>query len=108
MELSVDKRTKVAVITIIGSVDSADSSPLLDFFNELIDAGHTGLVIDMAGMDFIVSMGLGVFVRTYTRLRQAGGFLRLARPQPMILQIIETTGLDRLLPIYDSLDQALE
>ena len=108
MELSVDKRTNLAVITIIGSVDSADSSALLDFLNELIDAGHTCLVIDMTRMDFIVSMGLGAFVRTYTRLRQAGGFLRLAGPQPLILQIIKTTALDRLLPIYDSLDQALE
>ena len=108
MELSVDKRTDVAVITIVGSVDSADSNPLLDFFNELIDAGHTRLVVDLTRMDFIVSMGLGVFVRTYTRLREAGGFLRLAGLQPLILQIIKTTGLDRLLPIYDSLDQALE
>ncbi len=107
MELSVDKRTKVAVVGIIGSVDSADSNALLDFLNQLIDAGDICLVIDITGMDFIVSMGLGVFVRTYTRLRAAGGFLRLAGPEPFILQIIETTGLDRLLAFYDSVDLAL-
>ncbi len=108
MELSVDKRTKVAVVTIIGSVDSADSSDLLEFLNELIEAGDTCLVIDVTGMDFIVSMSLGVFVRTYTRLRSAGGFLRLAGPQPFILQMIKTIALDRLIPIYDSVDQALQ
>ena len=108
MELSVDKCNKVAVVTIIGSVDSADSNILLDFINELIDAGQTCLVLDITSMDFIVSMGLGVFVRTYTRLRAAGGFLRLAGPQPLIRQLIKTIGLDRLLAIYDSLDQALE
>ncbi len=108
MELSVDKRNSLAVITIVGSVDSADSSALLDFFNELIDAGDIRLVVDLSRMDFIVSMGLGTFVRIYTRLRQAGGFLRLAGPQPFILQILKTTALDRLLPIYDSLDQALQ
>ena len=108
MELSVDKRDKVAVVTVNGSVDSADSEALLDFLNEIIDAGQTCLVLDVAGMDFIVSMGLGVFVRSHTRLRAAGGFLRLVGPQSFILQIIKTTGLDRLLAIYDSLDQALE
>ena len=108
MELSVDKRPDLAVITVVGSVDSADSEAFLDFLNELIDAGDIRLVIDLASMDFISSMGLGVFVRTYTRLREAGGFLRLARLEPLILQIIKTTALDRLLPIYDSLDQALE
>ncbi len=107
MELSVDKHNKVAVATILGSVDSADSNALLDFLNQLIDAGDTCLVIDITGMDFIVSMGLGVFVRTHTRLRDTGGFFHLAGPQPFILQIIETTGLDRLLAIYDSVDLAL-
>ncbi len=108
MELSVDKRPHVAVITIVGSVDSADSHALMEFLSELIDAGHIRLVIDLTPMDFIASMGLGVLVRTYTRLREAGGFLRLTGLQPLILQIIKITALDRLLPIYDSLDQALE
>lgn len=108
MELSVDKRDKVAVVTIIGSVDSADSKALQDFLNELIDAGQTHLIIDITSMDFIVSMGLGVFIRSHTRLRGARGFLRLVGPEPFILQLIKTTGLDRLLAIYDSLDQALE
>ncbi len=107
MELSVDKHNNLAVVTINGAVDSADSGALLDFLNQIIDAGDICLAIDITGMDFIVSMGLGVFVRTHTRLRDAGGFLHLAGPQPFILQIIETTGLDRLLAIYDSVDLAL-
>jgi anti-sigma B factor antagonist len=108
MELSVDKRDKVAVVTVNGSVDSADSEALLDFIRAVIDAGQTQLVLDIADMDFIVSMGLGVFVRSHTRLRAAGGFLHLVGPQPFILQMIKATGLDRLLAIYDSVDQALE
>ena len=108
MELSVDRQAGLSVVTLVGSVDSADSGTLLSFFNELIEAGQTNLVLDLSQMDFIVSMGLGVFVQVYTRLRQAGGFLRLASPQPLILQIIKTTGLDRLLPLYSSVAEALE
>ena len=108
MELSVDRQFGVTIVTVAGSVDSADSGALLSFFNELIEAGQTRLVADLSRIDFIASMGLGVFVQVYTRLRQTGGFLRLAVPQPFILQIIKTTGLDRLLPLYDSVAQALE
>ena len=108
MEISVDRQSDFTIIKITGSVDSADSSTLLTFLNELIDAGQTHLVVDLAGMDFIVSMALGVFVRIYTRLRQSGGFLRLTQLQPEILRIIRTTALDRLLPIYETVDQALE
>ena len=88
MELSVNSESGVAVVTITGSVDSADSGDLLNFFNDLIDSGQTNLIVDLSRMDFIVSMGLGVFVQTYTRLRQVGGFIRLAAVQPFILQII--------------------
>ena len=108
MELSVDRQADITVVTIDGSLDSADSDALLTFLDDLIDTGQIRLVVDLSRMDFIVSMALGVFVQTYTRLRQADGFLRLAAPQPPILRVIKMTGLDRLLPIYDFLPQALE
>jgi len=108
MELSVDRQFGISIVTVTGSVDSADSGALLSFFNELIEAGQTRLVADLSQMDFIVSMGLGVFVQIYIRLRKTGGSLRLAGPQPLILQIFKTTGLDRLLLLYDSVAQALE
>ena len=108
MELSVDQHSGVTVITVVGSIDSADSDALADLLGELIETGQISLVVDLGGMDFICSMGLGVMVKTYTRLRKEGGFLHLAKPQPMILTLIKTTGLDRLLPLYDSLEQALK
>ncbi|NIA07261.1 MAG: anti-sigma factor antagonist [Actinobacteria bacterium] len=108
MELSVDRQSDITIITVTGSVDSIDSDALRIFLDDIIVAGRTRLVIDLIAMDFIVSMALGVFVQTFTRLRAADGFLRLAAPQPAILRVIKTTALDRLLPIYDSLAQALE
>ena len=108
MELSVNSESGIAIVTVTGSVDSADSGALLSFFNDLIDNGQTSLVVDLSRMDFIVSMGLGVLVQTFTRLRRLGGFLRLAGTQPLILQIIKTTGLDRLLPLYDSVAEAVK
>ena len=108
MELSADKKADITVVTVVGSIDSADSNDLRTFLDDLIEAGQRRLVLDISDMDFIVSMGLGILVQTYTRLRRDDGFLRLAAPQPAILRIIKTTGLDRLLSIYDSLAQALE
>lgn len=108
MEIRVEQRSNVAVVFVDGSVDSADSDLLLRFLDELISSNQIRLIIDIIAMDFIVSMGLGVIVQTHTRLRKAGGFLRLAGAQPLIMQLIKTTGLDRLLDIYESVDQALK
>ena len=108
MELSVEQRSGVTIIAVGGSIDSADNNAFEKLIEELIETRQTRLVADLGQMDFICSMGLGVLVRTYTRLRNEGGFLHLAEPQPIILKLIKTTGLDRLLPIFDSVDQALQ
>ena len=108
MEIRVEQRSNVTVVVVDGSVDSADSDLLLRSLDELVGSNQIRLIIDISAMDFIVSMGLGVIVQIHTRLRKAGGFLRLAGAQPFILQLIKTTGLDRLLDIYESVDQALK
>ncbi len=107
METSIIEQSGVSVVTLTDSVDMADSEALQSLFDLLIEQGKTRVVVDLAEMDFVCSMGLGVLVHTYTTLRGLGGYLRLARPQPLIVKLIKTTGLDRLLPIYDTLDEAL-
>ena len=68
MELSVDRQTEITVVKVAESVDSADSDALRSFLSDLIDGGQTRLVVDLSDMDFIVSMGLGVFVQHLDKL----------------------------------------
>jgi len=107
MKSSITHLQDASVVTISESIDCADSDTLETLLNNLIDSGKTRLVIDLTDMDFICSTGLGVLVKTFTCLRQCGGFLRLARPRPPIVKLIKTTGLHRLFAIYDSVERAV-
>ena len=53
------------------------------------------VVIDLAGVDFMDSTGLGVLVGALTRSREAGTTLELARPGERVLRLLQLTGLDQ-------------
>lgn len=65
------------------------------------------LVIDLSRLDFICSLGLGGIVVAFLRMHKSDGRLALARPSPAIREILATTRLGTLMPIYDSVEEAL-
>jgi len=64
-------------------------------------------VVDMTGVPFIDSTGVGVLVGALKRARENGGTLTLACPQPRVRRVFEITGLLQALPIYDLLEDAI-
>jgi anti-sigma B factor antagonist len=56
-------------------------------------------VIDLAGLEYIASSGLRVFLLTQKRLRSAGASLRLINVRPQIHDIFRYAGFDRILDI---------
>jgi hypothetical protein len=64
----------------------------------------------MTGTQFCDSAGLGVLVRAHKRaLAASGGELRLVIPaSAMVLRVFALTGIDRVIPNFPRLDEALE
>jgi len=56
---------------------------------------------------FIDSTGLGVLVRSHRNARNSDAVFALVHPTPQTLKLIRLLGLDQLLHIYDSAEQAL-
>jgi len=71
-------------------------------------AGHRYLVLHLTAVDRIDSTGLGVLVGALTRLRAGGGQLRLAAACGDVVRLLHATGLDKVLPLYPDVANALE
>lgn len=56
-------------------------------------------IIDLAGLEYVASSGLRVFLMTQKRLRGVGASLRLINVQPQIEEIFRYAGFDRILDI---------
>ena len=70
-------------------------------------AGDRNVVIDLGGVDFLDSLGAGTLVAVRKRLRALGGELRLARPEPQVSRVLALAGVDRIVEVADSVDQAV-
>jgi anti-sigma B factor antagonist len=99
----------VSVVTVVGEVDVATAPTLRQELLRLASesSGPPRVVIDLAGVDFLDSTGLGVLLGGLKRLRSKDGALVLARAEPQVRKVFEITRVIEILPVHDDLDDAL-
>jgi anti-sigma B factor antagonist len=109
VELTVDSRQEGSrtVVVVNGEIDVYTAPSLRERLNELVAAGNRDLVVDMQGVDFLDSTGLGVLVGGLKRVRSLDGSLQLVCGQEKILKVFRITGLTKVFPIHPTLDEAL-
>jgi len=112
MDLAIDvddsrSRTPHVVVAVRGEVDIATAPKLREKLVELACQGSQQVVVDLDGVDFLDSTGLGVLIGGMKRLRGLDGDLTLVCTQPRILKVFEITGLDRAFSIFESVDAAV-
>jgi anti-sigma B factor antagonist len=95
------------VVEVGGEIDVYTAPRLREKLVELVNAGHYHLVVDMEGVDFLDSTGLGVLVGGLKRVRGHDGSLRIVCTQERLLKIFRITGLTKVFPIHDSIDEAV-
>ena len=95
------------VVSVYGELDVATSPSLRERLIRLVGDGSTRLVLDLQGVDFLDSTGLGTIVSALKRARTHGGDLRLVCTEARIRRLFEITGLDKAVPLHASLDDAI-
>lgn len=103
-----DSRPPFTVLAVKGEIDVYSAPRLRERLVELVSEGHRRIVVDLEGVDFLDSTGLGVLVGGLKRLRSHGGDLSLVCTQPRILKVFEITGLTTVFSIATSVDEATE
>jgi anti-sigma B factor antagonist len=100
-------RKGTVVLAIYGETDLHVATELRDYLTAAIDGGASFLVVDLSGVTFIDSMGLGALLGGMKRLRSSGGQFRLVVPRGEIRRIFELTLLDRVFVLDPTREDAL-
>ena len=108
MELGIDVRRldSFAVVDVKGEVDVYTAPKLREQLIELVSEGSYDIVVNLEGVDFLDSTGLGVLVGALKRVKAHEGGLALVCTQDKILKIFKITGLTKVFPIYNSVEEA--
>ncbi|MGH2748681.1 MAG: anti-sigma factor antagonist [Actinomycetota bacterium] len=108
MELGIDvhKTDSHSVVDVKGEIDVYTAPKLREKLIELVSEGSYDVVVNLEGVDFLDSTGLGVLVGALKRVKAHDGSLALVCTQDKILKIFKITGLTKVFPIHDSVDEA--
>ena len=108
MELSIEiSRTKPGVVTLslIGPIDENSSSTLDKEICGALAEPVEILVLDMAGVDYITSSGIGTIVKAKTSLKRRGGNLVIINLQPQVEKVFEIIRLIPVLEVFASREE---
>lgn len=97
----------VAVITISGRLALGGETEKLDAaVTKLLTQDHKTIVLDISGLDYVDSSGVGMLVSCLTKLKKSGGEMKVAGANPRIRRIFSMTGVESMMSLYDSVAAA--
>jgi anti-sigma B factor antagonist len=97
----------VPVVTAPEEIDLANAAGLQAALIEAAEPGRALVVVDMSRTRFCDSAGLNALVAAARQARADGGEVRLVVVGEAVARIVALTGVDRVIPIYASLEDAL-
>jgi anti-anti-sigma factor len=109
--MSVELTTKtgnVAVLAPEGDLDLYSSGDLKDRVVALWHEGCSGIICDLANVDYIDSSGIGVLLYIFTGCQKRKLPARFAAVTPSVMKTLELTNLESFLPLSPTVDEALE
>lgn len=96
----------IVVLKLEGKLNMVTAPHLREEVHSCVTAGNNHVAIDLKGVDFIDSSGLGALINGLKATRQAGGDLRIAGPTEQVKMVLKLTNIDRVLKAYDNAETA--
>jgi anti-sigma B factor antagonist len=103
---AVEEQGHAVVIKLVGELDLYNAEEVRTTLDGICSRRPARVVVDLAGVSFIDSTGLGVLVEARSKLADRKAFL-LSAPQPETRRAFEISGLAKHMPIFDRLEDAL-
>ncbi len=98
----------VTVLDLKGKLTLGDGDELLkDKINSLVQQDRKAILLNLEGVPYIDSAGLGEIVRTYTTVSRQGGKLKLVHLTKRIQDLLSITKLLTVFETFDSEQEAL-
>ncbi len=104
---SIETISGMPVVAAPAEIDVANTEMLRAALISAAADGYATVVVDLSQTAFCDSTGLNVLVRGHKRAAAEGGELRLVIGAASLLRIFSVTGVDRVIPIFTTLAEAL-
>lgn len=105
LDIEMQDHENHAVCRPVGELDAYTVPQFRDVLASVTPG--TRLLIDLSDVPFMDSAGLGALIGGIRRIREANGDVAVACGRPTLMRLLHTTGFDRIVPVSDSVDEAV-
>ncbi len=102
----IKKKDYVYVVELKGSLDTETSPLLQEELNEIIDEKTKAVLIDMKGVTYISSSGIGVIIGVKKKLKQKQANFAMIDLQPQIEKVFNAMKILPIVDIFDNMPEA--
>lgn len=104
LDIQLENGDGYVVCRPVGELDAFTVSQFRQALAEL--ASNPRILIDMSGVPFVDSAGLGALIGGIRRARELGGDVAVACNRPTLTRLLHTTGFDRIVTVTDTVEAA--
>ena len=97
----------VVVVAPVGELDAHTAPEFEAALQHTLSQGDARIVVDGAGLDYVSSAGLGVFMACLEPAREAGGDLKVAALAPRVFDVFSLLGFPEVLDMMPTVDDAV-
>jgi len=98
----------VIVVHLAGFLDGHTFIDLEKYLEAIQRAGQRRMIMDLSGLTYIASAGVGLFINIQHRLKNENGNLQLVKPSQSVAEIFSILGLDSLFTIHATVEAGIE
>ena len=101
LEITTREFDRVVVVDVVGKLTTTEGrTPLRDLIHVLSETGHKRFLLNLAGVDYVDSTGMGELVRCFSIVRQKGGEMKLLQVNKRVADLLQITRLNTIFEIY--------
>ena len=94
------------LVTVSGELGFSEVTELKGRLDEVLKGDAQAILLDLGGMSFVASDGLGVLIRARAHAEQLGKKFALVRPQERIFDLLKKTWLTKIFTIHATMEEA--
>ena len=108
MKIKQNPQDNVMVLELSGKImGGPDFDKFKDEIGNLVEGGYKNVILDMSGVPWINSTGLGILITGYHSVKAADGVMKICSVKERVLSIFYISQLQNIFDVYATRDEAL-
>jgi anti-sigma B factor antagonist len=104
----VRQRGDVSLVELSGRLTSFETSALRDTISGLLKRGRNNIILNMRGLSYLDSSGIGELARIYVTVIKRDGVMKVVGLTPKIEEILKITQLHQIFQEFNDEEAALQ